>query len=178
MASTYWALLNNRICARYRGRKNIAKNRFDDFAGNVEAERAQAPTVFHRDKRGEFVDPLVEEQYNALVAEVALQTHHIADFGGDLDTIDWIAIFEKVLDTRRGHVRGIGPKASSAAGTSVSSQWQSQSQASQPTQDVDVNAFLQNSEFVTAIGDIIRSFKNQINEENNDGEDGGEDEDN
>ncbi|CAH1426818.1 unnamed protein product [Lactuca virosa] len=61
MASTYWASLNNRICAR-----------------------------------GEFVDPLVEEQYNALVAEVALQTHHIADSGGDPDTIDWIAIFEKL----------------------------------------------------------------------------------
>ncbi|XP_052619991.1 uncharacterized protein LOC111899573 [Lactuca sativa] len=172
MASTYWASLNNWICARYRGRKNIAKNRFDDFAGNVEAARAQAPRgmdqqrwnaaidhfltekhqkrsagnkecrkmqvvknrggtcnygcacfkknlnrleVFHRahvNKIGEFVDPLVEEQYNALVAEVALQTHHIADSGGDPDTIDWIAIFEKVLGTRRGHVRGIGPKAS------------------------------------------------------------------
>ncbi|CAI9269660.1 unnamed protein product [Lactuca saligna] len=82
--------------------------------------------VFHRthvNKRGEFVDPLVEEQYDALVAE-------------------------------------------------------SQSQASQPTQDVDVNVFLQNSAFVTAIGDIIRPFKNQVNEENNDEEDSGEDEDN
>ncbi|CAI9276405.1 unnamed protein product [Lactuca saligna] len=44
--------------------------------------------------------------------------------------------------------------------------------------DVDVNAFLQNPTFVTAIGDIIRSFKTQVYEENNDGEDGGEDEDN
>ncbi|CAI9295806.1 unnamed protein product [Lactuca saligna] len=44
--------------------------------------------------------------------------------------------------------------------------------------DVDVNDFLQNPAFVTAIGDIFRSFKNQVNEENNDGEDGGEDEDN
>ncbi|CAI9294086.1 unnamed protein product [Lactuca saligna] len=43
MVSTYWVSLNNRICARYRGHKNIAKNRFDDFAGNVEAARAQAP---------------------------------------------------------------------------------------------------------------------------------------
>ncbi|CAI9270457.1 unnamed protein product [Lactuca saligna] len=188
MASTYWASLNNRICVRYRGRKNIATNRFDDFAGNVETGRAQAPRgmdpqrwnaaidhfltekhkkrftgnkecrkkqvvknlgetcsyVFHRahvNKRGEFVDPLVDEQYNTLVAEVALQTHHIADSSGDPDTIDWITIFEKVLCTRREHVRGIGPKASSVAGTSVPSQWQSQSQALQPTQDVDVNAF-------------------------------------
>ncbi|CAH1440098.1 unnamed protein product [Lactuca virosa] len=61
-----------------------------------------------------------------------MATHHIADSGGDPDTIDWIAIFEKVLVTRRGHVRGIGPKASSTAGTSAPSQWQSQ--APQPTQ--------------------------------------------
>ncbi|CAI9297471.1 unnamed protein product [Lactuca saligna] len=137
MAPTYWASLNNRIW-------------------DVEALRAQAHT-------GEFVDPLVEDQYNVLVAEVALQTHHIADSGGDLDTIDWIAIFEKVLGTRKGRVRGIGPKASSAAGTSAPSQWQSQ--APQPTQDVDVNAFLQNPTFVTVIGDIIRSFKNKVNNE-------------
>ncbi|XP_042753682.1 uncharacterized protein LOC111908380 isoform X2 [Lactuca sativa] len=182
MAPTYWASLNNRICTRYRGHKNIAKNRLTDFAGDVDVTRARAPMgmdqqhwnatinhfltekhqkrsaanqecrkkqvvknrggtcnygsvcfkknlnrleVFHRahvNKKGEFVDPLVGEQYNALVAEVALQTHHIADSGGDPDTIYWIAIFEKVLGTRRGHVRGIEPKASSAAGTSASSQ--------------------------------------------------------
>jgi len=29
------------------------------------------------------------EIYNALVAEVALQTHHIVDSGGDPDTIYW-----------------------------------------------------------------------------------------
>ncbi|CAH1449771.1 unnamed protein product [Lactuca virosa] len=34
---------------------------------------------------------------NALVAEVALQTQHIADSGGDPNSIDWIALFEKVL---------------------------------------------------------------------------------
>ncbi|CAI9263162.1 unnamed protein product [Lactuca saligna] len=76
-----------------------------------------------------------------LVAEVALQTHHIADFGGDPNTIDWIAIFEKVLGTQRGHVTSIWHKASSAAGTSAPSQWQSQSQAPQPTQEVDVIVF-------------------------------------
>mgnify|MGYP001544320398 FL=1 len=80
-----------------------------------------------------YINNLCEIQ-NVLVAEVALQTHHIADSGGDPGTIDWIAIFEKVLGTRRGHVRGIGPKTSSAAGTSASSQWQLQSQAPQPTQ--------------------------------------------
>ncbi|CAI9276849.1 unnamed protein product [Lactuca saligna] len=37
--------------------------------------------------------------------------------------------------------------------------------------DVDVNVFLQNPTFVTTIRDIIRSFKNQVNEENNIGED-------
>ncbi|CAI9296466.1 unnamed protein product [Lactuca saligna] len=42
--------------------------------------------------------------------------------------------------------------------------------------DVDVNVFLQTPTFVMTIGDIIRSFKNQINdEENNDGEDEDED---
>ena len=74
------------------------------------------------------------EIQNALVAEVALQTHHIADSGGDPDTIYWIAIFKKVLGTRRGHVRDIEPKPSSATGTRASSQWQSQSQAPQATQ--------------------------------------------
>ncbi|CAI9273588.1 unnamed protein product [Lactuca saligna] len=84
---------------------------------------------------------------NAVVAEVVLQTHHIADSGGDPDNIDWIAIFENVLGTRRRH-------------------------------DVDVNTFIQNPTFVTTIGDIIHSFKNQVNEENNDAKDDGEDEDN
>ena len=65
--------------------------------------------------------PKPREIYNALVAEVALQTHHIADFGGDPDTIYWIAIFKKVLGTRRGHVRGFEPKTSSATGTRASS---------------------------------------------------------
>ncbi|CAI9277755.1 unnamed protein product [Lactuca saligna] len=90
--------------------------------------------VFHRahvNKQGEFVDPLIEEQYyinnlremhNALVAEVALQTQHIADSGADPNSIDWIALFEKVLGVRRGHVRGIGPKPS-VAGTSAPTQW-------------------------------------------------------
>ncbi|CAI9282721.1 unnamed protein product [Lactuca saligna] len=80
--------------------------------------------VFHRahvNKKGEFVDPLVEDQYNALVAEVALQTHHIADSGCDQDAIDWITIFEKVLGTQRGHVRGIVPKSSSAVSISAPS---------------------------------------------------------
>ncbi|KAL7603049.1 hypothetical protein Lser_V15G18904 [Lactuca serriola] len=142
MAPTYWASLNNLICARYRGCKNIVKDRLIDFVGDVEAPRAQAPTGMDRQRwnatidhfliekhqkrsagnkecqkkqvvknRGgtciygsacfkkEFVDPLVEDQYNTLVAEVALQTHHIVKSGGDSDTIDWIAIFEKVLGT-------------------------------------------------------------------------------
>ncbi|CAI9275692.1 unnamed protein product [Lactuca saligna] len=136
--------------------------------------------VFHRahvNKQGEFVDPLVEEQYNALVAEVALQTQHIADSGGDPNSIDWIALFEKVLGARRGHVRGIGPKPS-VVGTSAPTQWQSQSQTPQPTQDVDVNAFLQNPVFVTALGDIIRSFSKQVdNATNNDEENDDEDND-
>ncbi|CAH1423943.1 unnamed protein product [Lactuca virosa] len=62
--------------------------------------------VFHRvhvNKQGEFVGPLVKEQYNSLFAEVALQTQHIADSGGDPNSIDWITLFEKVLGARRGH---------------------------------------------------------------------------
>ncbi|CAH1427796.1 unnamed protein product [Lactuca virosa] len=47
--------------------------------------------------------------------------HHIADSSG-ADTIDWIAIFENVLGTRKGYLRGIGPKPSSVAGTSAPSQ--------------------------------------------------------
>ncbi|CAI9271291.1 unnamed protein product [Lactuca saligna] len=79
----------------------------------------------HVNKKREFVDPLVEDQYNVLADEVGLQTHHIADSSGDPDTIDSIAIFQKVLGARRGHVRGIGPKPSSSLGTSAPSQWQS-----------------------------------------------------
>ncbi|CAI9298486.1 unnamed protein product [Lactuca saligna] len=116
MASTYWASLNNQICARYRGRKNIAKNRFDDFAGNVEAARVQAP-------RG-------------------------------MDQQRWNAAIDNFL-TEKHEKRSAGNK------------------EFRKKQDVNVNTFLQNPAFVTAIGDIIRSFKNQVNEENNDGEDGG-----
>ncbi|CAI9263256.1 unnamed protein product [Lactuca saligna] len=130
----YWASLNNRICVRYRGRKNVTKTRSTGFQGDVEAARAQAPAdmdlqqdlnrleAFHCGhviKKGEFVDHLVEDQYNALVVEVSQQTHHIANSGGDPDTIDWVTIFEKVLGTRRGHVRGIDPKPSSVVGTSA-----------------------------------------------------------
>ncbi|CAI9282197.1 unnamed protein product [Lactuca saligna] len=105
---------------------------------------------------------------NALVAEVALKTQHIIDFGGDLNSIDWIALFEEVLGARRGHVRGIGPKPS-IAGRSAPTQCHSQSQTPQPTQDVDVNAFLQNPTFVTTLGDINRSFSKQVdNATNND----------
>ncbi|CAI9264069.1 unnamed protein product [Lactuca saligna] len=63
------------ICARYRGRKHTAKTRFIDFEWDVEGARIQAP----------------------IVVEVALQTHHIADSGGDADYIYRIIIFEKEL---------------------------------------------------------------------------------
>ncbi|CAI9292961.1 unnamed protein product [Lactuca saligna] len=126
MGPVYWASLNNRICAQYRGLKNVAKTRLTGSEGVVEVERAQAPTVkqnlnsieaFHRghvNKQVEFFDHLVVDQY------VALQTHHIVGSSSDLDTIDWIAIFEKMLGTRRGHVRGIGPKPSSATAEKTS----------------------------------------------------------
>ncbi|CAI9262226.1 unnamed protein product [Lactuca saligna] len=42
MAPVYWASLNNRICASYRGRKNVAKTCLTAFEGGVEAARAQA----------------------------------------------------------------------------------------------------------------------------------------
>ncbi|CAI9264289.1 unnamed protein product [Lactuca saligna] len=142
--------------------------------GDVEAARARAPMGMDQRSWNAAIDHFLtgktsktihwkQRTPKEAIAEVALQTHHITDSGGDPDTIDWIAIFEKVLGTRRGHVRGIGPKASSTAGTSAQSQWQSQSQAPQPTQNVDVNAFLQNSASVSAIRDIFRSFKNQVN---------------
>ncbi|CAH1432881.1 unnamed protein product [Lactuca virosa] len=81
-----------------------------------------------------YIDNLREIQ-NALVGEIALQTPHITDSGGDLNSIDWITIFVKVLGARRGHVIGIRPKPPSATGTSAPSQWQSHShtQAPQPT---------------------------------------------
>ena len=63
MASTYWASLNNRICARYRGRKNIAKNRFDDFAGNVEAARAQAPRGMDQQRWNAAIDHFLTEKH-------------------------------------------------------------------------------------------------------------------
>ena len=71
-----------------------------------------------------YIDNLHEIQ-NALVDEVASQTQHLTDSGGDPDSIDWIVTFEKVLGARGGHVRGIRPKPPSAASTSAPSQWQS-----------------------------------------------------
>ncbi|CAH1417000.1 unnamed protein product [Lactuca virosa] len=182
-ARILWASLNHRICQRVNKecrKKQVVKNRGGtcSYGSASFKNNLNKLEVFHRahvNKQGEFVDPLVEQQYNALVAEVALQTQHIADFGGDPNSIDWIALFEKVLDARRGHVRGIGPKPS-VAGTSAPTQWHSQSQTPQQTQDVDVNVFLQNPAFVTALGDIIRSFSKQVDnatnndEENDDGD--------
>ncbi|CAI9291634.1 unnamed protein product [Lactuca saligna] len=141
--------------------------------GNVEVARAQAPTGMDLQRWNAAIDHFLTEKHqkrsagnkeyrkkqlvknrggtcsygSACFKKVDLQTHHIADSGGDPYNIDLIAIFEKVLGTRKGH-------------------------------DVDVNAFLQNPAFVTTIGNIIRSFKNQVNEENNDEKDDGEDEDN
>ncbi|CAI9278036.1 unnamed protein product [Lactuca saligna] len=122
MAPTYWVLLNNRICARYRGRKNIAKNRLIDFAGDVEAARAVAPTDKHQKQSA--------GNKECQKKQVVKNRGGMCSYGS--------ACFKK---------------------------------------DVDVNTFLQNPIFVTAIGDIICSFKNQVsNEENNDGEDEDEDE--
>ncbi|CAH1452783.1 unnamed protein product [Lactuca virosa] len=122
--------------------------------GDVEAARAQAHTGMDRQCWNVAIDCFLTEKHQKRSAgnkecrkkqvvknrggtcsygsACFKKTHHIAD--SDPDTIDWIIIFEKMLGTQRGHVRGIGPKPSSAAGTSVPSQWQSQSQAPQPTQ--------------------------------------------
>ncbi|CAI9298195.1 unnamed protein product [Lactuca saligna] len=87
MASAYWASLNNRICARYRGRKNVTKTRLTGFKGDVEVARAQASAGVGCSK-------------GACERRLSLN----------------------LLQQR----------------------------------DVDVNVFLQNTVFVTAIGDIIR----------------------
>ncbi|KAL7604002.1 hypothetical protein Lser_V15G14605 [Lactuca serriola] len=63
MAPTCWASLNNRICARYRGRKNIANNRLIDFAGDVKAARAQAPTGMDRQRWNVAIDHFLIEKH-------------------------------------------------------------------------------------------------------------------
>ncbi|CAI9264071.1 unnamed protein product [Lactuca saligna] len=129
-------------------KKQVVHNRGGTYSyGSACFKNISYNNVYLVNKKREFVDPLVEDQYNALVVEVALQTHHIADSGGDAHYINWIVIFEKVLGARRGHVRGIRPKPPSTAG-----------------------CFSSNPAFVMAIGNIICSFKNQVNnEENKDG---------
>ncbi|CAI9260610.1 unnamed protein product [Lactuca saligna] len=164
MPPVYWASLNNQICMRYRGRKNIAKTRLTGFEGDVEATRAQAHVGMDLHRWSDAIDHFLTEKHKKRSAgnkecrkkQVVKNhggtyqyTHHITDSSGDTDTIDWITILEKVLDTQRGHVRDIGPKHFSSA-------------------DVNVNAFLQNPAFVTAIGNIIRSFKNQVNNDEDD----------
>ncbi|CAI9282219.1 unnamed protein product [Lactuca saligna] len=182
MTTTYWAPLNNQICAQYRGRKNVEKYRLTGSIGDVEAARAQAPTEKHQ-KRSVGNKKIRKKQvvknregtcsYDSACFKKNLnrfEAFHRAHVNKKDEFVD--PLVEDKYGTRRGHVRGIGPKPFSVAGTSTSSQWQSQSQAPQPTQDVNVKTFLHNPTFVTAIRDIIRSFKNQVNnEENNDEED-------
>ncbi|CAI9268506.1 unnamed protein product [Lactuca saligna] len=43
MALVYWVSLNNQICVRYRGCKNVAKTHLIGFEGDVEAARDQSP---------------------------------------------------------------------------------------------------------------------------------------
>ncbi|CAI9281412.1 unnamed protein product [Lactuca saligna] len=98
---------------RSAGNKECRKKQYNIFC-NVKHNLNRLEAFHHGyvNKKGEFVDHLVEDQY----------THQIADSSGDPDTIDWIAIFEKVLGTRRVHMRGLRPKPSSTAATSAQSQ--------------------------------------------------------
>ncbi|CAH1442223.1 unnamed protein product [Lactuca virosa] len=63
MASVYWASQNNRMCARYRGRKNIAKTRFTGFKGDVEAARAQAPQGMDPQRWSDVIDHFLTKKH-------------------------------------------------------------------------------------------------------------------
>ncbi|CAH1423465.1 unnamed protein product [Lactuca virosa] len=69
-------------------KKQVVKNRRGTYKYNSACfknnfNRLEAFHPTHVNINGEFFDHLVEDQYNDLVVEVASQTLHIADSGGD-----------------------------------------------------------------------------------------------
>ncbi|KAK1419874.1 hypothetical protein QVD17_29291 [Tagetes erecta] len=84
---------------KYRTRKNEAKQRFTQLGGKEKADEVKEnPPV--EDLKKEY-----ECQNEALGEEGSSSQLHPRD----------VQIFEKVMGSRRGHVRGIGPKPSSAS---------------------------------------------------------------
>ncbi|KAK1431764.1 hypothetical protein QVD17_08390 [Tagetes erecta] len=70
----------------------------------------------HTDKDGKFDSELAESLYKDLKKEYECQNEALGEEGSSsqLHPRD-VQIFEKVMGSRRGHVRGIGPKPSSAS---------------------------------------------------------------
>ncbi|CAI9282837.1 unnamed protein product [Lactuca saligna] len=157
----YWASLNNRIYTWYRGHKPIAKTRFTDFEGDVEAARAQAPDGMDLQCWSDTIDHFLIDKHKKRSTnnKECRKMQVVKNRGGTCNYGS--GCFKNNLNIleafHRGHVNIQGK----FVDLLVEDQY-----------DVDINAFLQNLKFVNAIGDILRSFKNQINkEQNNDVED-------
>lgn len=119
----------------------------------------------HTNKKGEFVSPAAKEKYQALVQELEEQTQAFEQTQTSSNQttsesstslppttnpaqVNPIVVFENVMGSRRGYVRGIGRKASST----TSSSYEAQSQTTQP----EVTQYSQPMDPVQSLQAILR----------------------
>ncbi|KAJ9542126.1 hypothetical protein OSB04_028632 [Centaurea solstitialis] len=110
----------------------------------------------HRLKDGTFDNPRSEEQYNALLHELNLETQNCSS-SNNSTSVDEASIFERVLGARRGHIKGVGYKPSQTTSSA-------QSRVSRPTQPSKLDRLLSNPRFKEAMAALVDSFSNEDDE--------------
>ncbi|KAJ9559778.1 hypothetical protein OSB04_004938 [Centaurea solstitialis] len=110
----------------------------------------------HRLKDGTFDNPRSEEQYNALLHELNLETQNCSS-SNNSTSVDEASMFERVLGARRGHIKGVGYKPSQTTSSA-------QSRVSRPTQPSKLDRLLSNPRFKEAMAALVDSFSNEDDE--------------
>ncbi|CAI9284944.1 unnamed protein product [Lactuca saligna] len=151
--------------SRYRGRKNIAKSKFIDMLEGAEAARARPPVGMDSTRWSATIDHFLTDTHckRSSVNKECRKKQVVKNRGGtcSYSSASFKNNLNKLEVFHRAHVN----KQGEFVDPLVEEQY-----------DVDVNAFLQNPVFVTALGDIIRSFSKQVDnatnndEENDDGD--------
>ncbi|KAJ9567086.1 hypothetical protein OSB04_003052 [Centaurea solstitialis] len=111
---------------------------------------------------------------NALVRELAQETQLLATLSNPTP-VDESAVFERVLGSRRGHIKGIGHKPSSRTSSSAYSEGQSSYTSPHTRVQPELEAILSNPAFTARIIEIVRSLtpqndngsENEGNDDNN-----------
>ncbi|KAD4584398.1 hypothetical protein E3N88_21999 [Mikania micrantha] len=108
------------IMKRYRDRKARAKQHFLSVGGEADLEKSRLDAFYnaHTYKDGTFDSPLAQDHYDRLKSAFDSRTEPNTDGEHDAGSsthMNDVEVFEEVMDQRRGHYRGIGPKPTGAA---------------------------------------------------------------